>query len=117
MAPLSLRLPSLEDGDPWIVHRNLFEVLNGYLQPGSCTAPSAAAKEIDDLTPDKRQSDGGKPKEDHESFLLEIWESIIEIAKQIPSDHASQDRLVELIKALTELPATEIEIWGVSSIQ
>ncbi|KMQ45745.1 hypothetical protein HL42_3586 [Trichophyton rubrum] len=112
MAPLSLRLPSLEDGDPWIVHRNLFEVLNGYLQPGSCTAPSAAAKEIDDLTPDKRQSDGGKPKEDHESFLLEIWESIIEIAKQIPSDHASQDRLVELIKALTELPATEIEIWG-----
>ncbi|EFE39615.1 conserved hypothetical protein [Trichophyton verrucosum HKI 0517] len=112
MAPLSLRLPSLEDGEPWIVHRKLFEVLTGYLQPGSCTAPSAAAKEIDDLTPDKRQSNDGKPNEDHESFLLEIWDSMIEIAKQIPSDHASQDRLVELIKALTELPSTDIEVWG-----
>ncbi|EFR00783.1 hypothetical protein MGYG_03787 [Nannizzia gypsea CBS 118893] len=112
MATLSLRLPSLEDGDPWVVHQKLFDVLKTFLQPGSNAAPSSAAKDIDDLTPGKRQADDGKPKEDYESFLLEIWNSIIEIAKQIPSDHASQDRLVELVKALSELPPIETEIWG-----
>ncbi|KAM5444714.1 hypothetical protein MferCBS31731_000169 [Microsporum ferrugineum] len=116
MATLSLRLPSLEDGDPWIVHQKLFDILSEYLQPASSTAPSAAAKEIDSLTPKKRQgldaSDDAKPKEDYESFLLEIWNSLIEVARQIPSDHASQDRLVELVKALRELPSTNAEIWG-----
>ncbi|EEQ34009.1 conserved hypothetical protein [Microsporum canis CBS 113480] len=113
MATLSLRLPSLEDGDPWIVHQKLFGILSEYLQPASSTAPSAAAKEIDSLTPKKRQgldaSDDAKPKEDYESFLLEIWNSLIEVARQIPSDHASQDRLVELVKALRELPSTNTD--------
>ncbi|KAF3479836.1 uncharacterized protein GIQ15_06812 [Arthroderma uncinatum] len=116
MTALSLRLPSLEGGDPWIVHQKLFDILNEYLQPTSSTISSAAAKEIDSLTPKKRQglgsSDDAKPKEDYESFLMETWGTFIEIARQIPSEHASQDRLVELVKALSELPATNAEIWG-----
>ncbi|KAK2875606.1 hypothetical protein FQN49_001566 [Arthroderma sp. PD_2] len=116
MAALSLRLPSLEDGDPWIVHQKLFDVLNEYLQPSSSTGSPSAAKVIDSLTPNKRQgldpSDDAKPKEECESFLLETWGTFIEIARQIPSEHASQDRLVDLVKALSELPSTSAEIWG-----
>ncbi|KAK2746226.1 hypothetical protein FQN57_003348 [Myotisia sp. PD_48] len=139
MAELVLRLPSIEREDPWIVQQKLFGILNEYLQPSSSTSPLTAATEIDNLSPDKRQG-SQKPKEsrkdegnndndddddeeeeeeeeeeegeDIESFLLEAWDTFIELARQIPSDHGSQDRLVDLLKVLTELRPTKVQIWG-----
>lgn len=40
----------------------------------------------------------------------------MDIARQIPSDHESQDRLVKLVDALRQLPSTVENIWGVSSL-
>ena len=114
MAALSFHLESLDDPEPWFVEQELFDILNECLQPSSTTTPTAAAQGIDALTPMKRPDPGGgKKKESLESFLWEIWGMFIEIAKQIPHDHPSQDRLVKVIIALRELPPTSVEIWTV----
>lgn len=115
MAALSFHLESLDDPEPWFVEEKLFDILNEYLQPSSTTTPAVAAQGIDALTPMKRPDPGdGKKKESPESFLWEIWGMFIEIAKQIPHEHPSQDRLVKVIIALRELPPTSLEIWTVS---
>ncbi len=115
MAALPLSLKSLEDDDPWIIEQKTFEILNSYLQPSSTTSATAAAQGIDNLTPMKRPDQGdGKEIEEPESFMWETWGIFIEIAKQIPRDHPSQDRLVELVKALSSLAPTTVTIWQVS---
>ncbi|PKX97265.1 DUF3632 domain-containing protein [Aspergillus novofumigatus IBT 16806] len=90
-------------------HR-IFNILNDYLQPSSTTPPREAAQTIHALTPKA----GSTPEEnsDLEDFLWYTWGTIIKVAKQIPHDHPSQDRLVDLIRALTELPPTTVSIWG-----
>lgn len=114
MAALSFHLESLDDPEPWFVEQKLFDILNEYLQPSSTTTPTVAAQGIDALTPMKRPDlADGKRKQSPESFLWEIWETFIAIAKQIPHDHPSQDRLVEVVKALSELPPKTVEIWTV----
>lgn len=112
MATLSLHLESLDDPEPWPIEEKVFTILNEYLQPSSTTTPSTAARAIDALTPMKRP-DGQEEKESAESFLWEIWGIFIAIAKQIPHEHPSQERLVEVVNALSELPSTSVEIWGV----
>lgn len=113
MAALPLHLESLDDPEPWPVEQKLFDILNEYLQPSSTTTPAIAAHAIDALTPMKQPDTGDSQRESPESFLWEIWGDFIDIAKQIPHDHLSQDRLVEAVKALSELPPTTVEIWSV----
>ena len=110
--PLSLRLKSLEDDDPWIIEQKTFDILNDYLQPDSRTSATAAAKDLDALTPMKREALDEKA-EHPESFLLETWGTFIAIVKQIPSDHQSQDRMIQMMKELIVLPPNEVEIWKV----
>lgn len=115
MATLTLHLESLQDPNPWRVEQKAFDILNEYLQPASTTRPEAAAQGIDGLAPMKRAGpDEGQDKESPESFLSEIWGLFIAVAKQIPHDHPSQDRLVNLVKVLCAIPPTEVQIWGVS---
>lgn len=114
MASLSLRVSALETDQPWIIAQKVFDILNDYLQPSNSTAPVDAARGIDNLTPMKRDLGDGEAKEGAEAFLWEIWEIFITIARQIPHDHPSQDRLVALIQALTTLPPTTVRIWQVS---
>lgn len=114
MAALSFHLESLDDPEPWFVEQKLFDILNEDLQSSSTTTPAVAAQGIDALAPMKRPNLGDGKKESPESFLWEIWKIFIPIAKQIPHDHPSQDRLVEVIAALSELPPTTVEIWTVS---
>lgn len=115
MATLSLHLESLQDPNPWRVEQKAFDILNEYLQPASTTPPEAAAQGIDSLAPMKRaRPDEVQDKESPESFLSEIWSLFIAVAKQVPHDHPSQDRLVNLVKALCAMPPTEVQIWGVS---
>lgn len=115
MATLSLHLESLQDANPWGVEQKAFDILNEYLQPASTTPPEAAAQGIDSLAPMKRaRPDEVQDKESPEGFLSEIWSVFIAVAKQIPHDHPSQDRLVGLVKVLCAMPPTEVQIWGVS---
>ncbi|KAK4977511.1 hypothetical protein LTR66_003915 [Elasticomyces elasticus] len=112
MTALPLRLESLEDDDPWIIEQKTFDILNSYLQPCSTMSALAAAQGIDALTPAKRPDQGdGKEIEEAESYLWETWGTFIEIAKQIPCDHVSMDRLVELVNSLSSLPPTIVTVW------
>lgn len=114
MSPLlHLRLKSLEEDDPWIIEQKTFDILNDYLQPDSATSAITAAKDLDALTPMKRETLSNEAVEHPESFLLEIWGTFITIVKQIPHNHQSQGRMIELMEELIELPPTEVEIWEV----
>ncbi|GAQ09484.1 hypothetical protein ALT_6805 [Aspergillus lentulus] len=106
MASLSLESRAQPDSPE---HR-IFNILNDYLQPSSTTPPREAAQAIHALTP----KTGSTPEENSEleDFLWYTWGTIIKVAKQIPHNHPSQDRLVDLIHALTELPPTTVSIWG-----
>jgi hypothetical protein len=118
MASLNLYLKSLKDPDPWIIEQKVFDVLNHYLQPDSTVSPESAAMAIDNLTPMKRRAvqeaeDVGEP----ESFLLELSGIFIEIAKQIPHDHPSQERYIQFFKYLSSLPPTTVTANDVRKIR
>ncbi|KAF7177977.1 hypothetical protein CNMCM7691_006617 [Aspergillus felis] len=106
MASLSLEYRA----EPRSTEQHIFNILNDYLQPSSTTPPSEAAQAIHALTPKAGSTQEENP--DLEDFLWSTWGTIIEIAKQINGNHPSQDRLVDLIYALTELPPTTVSIWG-----
>lgn len=117
MACLTFRLESLEDDDPWIVEQKTFNILEEYLQPHSKTSPKKAACSIDNLTPMKRpDQEDGKEMEHPESFMWETWGTFEKIAKQIPSNHPSMERLAQLVKSLSLLPPTTVTIWTVSGL-
>lgn len=56
----------------------------------------------------------GKEKEHPESFMWEIWGKIWgtfeKIAIQLPFDHPSMERLTQLVKRLSLLPPTTVNI-------
>lgn len=113
---LSLSIPKLEDDDPdLIMERKIYAILKEYLQPDSTTAPETAAKGIDQFLPAKRP-DLGVKIEPVGAFLPNLWDLFMDIARQIASDHESQDRLVKLVDALSQLPSTVEIIWGVCSL-
>lgn len=107
---LSLRIPNLEDNDPELItERKIFTVLNEYLQPNSETTPETAAKAINQFLPAK-QPDFGEPVG---AFLPDLWNMLMDVARQILATHVSQDRLVRLVDVLSRLPSTVENIWGV----
>ncbi|CAI7633617.1 unnamed protein product [Penicillium glandicola] len=106
-ATLNIRLASLEDDDPWVVEQKYFMILNDSLQPDSQVSPAEAAAGISKLTPMNREANG-EEAEEPESWCLEFWATINEIVKQIPHDHPSQDKMVEIIKELKALPGVEV---------
>ncbi|KAJ5425964.1 hypothetical protein N7465_001034 [Penicillium sp. CMV-2018d] len=106
-APLHLHIASLEDDDPWIVQRKYFMILNNSLQPDSQVSAAEAAAGINELTPMNREANG-EEAEEPESWCLEFWGTINELVKQIPHDHPSQDKMVEIIKELIALPGVEV---------
>ncbi|KAJ5611713.1 hypothetical protein N7528_008818 [Penicillium herquei] len=109
---LHLHLDSLDDDDPWIIEQKNFNILNDFLQPDSTMSSEEAAFQINELTPMKREARGEEDVEHPESYLFEVWCFFIEISKQIPYDHPSQDKLVSLIKDLKSLPSIGVQIWG-----
>lgn len=108
-APLHLHLASLEDDDPWIVEQKYFMILNNSLQPDSQVSAAEAAAGINELTPMNREANG-EEAEEPESWCLEFWGTINELVKQIPHDHPSQDKMVEIIKELKALPGVEVSV-------
>ncbi|KAF7155551.1 hypothetical protein CNMCM6106_004697 [Aspergillus hiratsukae] len=106
MASLSLE----SRAEPNSTEQRVFDILNDYVQPSSTTPAGEAAQAIHALTP--KAGSTQEEKSELENFLWFIWGAIIEIAKQIRHNRASQDRLVDLIHALTELPPTTVSIWS-----
>ncbi|KAJ5158374.1 uncharacterized protein N7500_008025 [Penicillium coprophilum] len=108
-APLHLHLASLDDDDPWIVEQKYFMILNNSLQPDSQVSAAEAAAGIHELTPMNREANG-EEAEEPESWCLEFWGAINELVKQIPHDHPSQDKMVEIIQELKALPGVEVSV-------
>ncbi|OCL09783.1 hypothetical protein AOQ84DRAFT_387930 [Glonium stellatum] len=103
----------LRDDDPWIVAKKAFDIVAAYLQPDSSASATETAACLDALTPTKRQLCEGEESEQPGSFLLEFWETFVVIVRQVPHDHPSQKRLVELVKELDRLAATSAEsVWA-----
>jgi hypothetical protein len=52
-------------------------------------------------------------KEPPETFLWELWRLFLELAEQQPRGSSSQEKLAELVKALSKIrTSTSLEIWG-----
>lgn len=88
----------------------LFESLAAYLQPSNTTPAATIADEINQSALSQLRS----AEPDIEPFLWEIWKLFIAIARQIPPDHPSQDRLVDVVQALVDIPPTTIRLWEAS---
>jgi hypothetical protein len=65
---------------------------------------------VDDLAPDKRALRDEETAECNESFLLEFWQSVLDIARQVPFNHSAQTRLVQLAVELQKIPRKSIEV-------
>lgn len=94
---------TLRDLDTWLVAKQAFDRISDYVQPDSPITPDQVAHQLNSLTPGQRVLQDGEEAEDPISFLLEFWEIFVTIARQVPYDHPSQERLVELITGLGEL--------------
>lgn len=94
---------SLKDSDPWIVAKQAFDLISDYVQPDSPISPGQAAAQLNSLSPGQRVLQDGEEAEEPASFLLEFWETLVSIARQIPYDHPSQESLVKLVVGLNEL--------------
>ena len=104
----------LEGDEPWVINQRIFYILNTYLQPNARLSPVNAAQEIDKLFPLNRPREEDKENEDPAIFLFEMWDVVVSLAEQIPWNHPGQNRLVELIQALRDLPepkTVELKNW------
>lgn len=98
-----------DDDDPWWVEWLMFNVINAFLQPDAKLSANEAARCLDSVLPENRPDSPEDPdddKEDAQNFMFELCSLIWKIAKQIPHDHESQAKLVQLIQALRRLPVT-----------
>jgi hypothetical protein len=115
MATVQIKNSHLGDRKPQGIAKKLFEFFEEYLQSSSTTSPRTAAQEVNDLFPDHRSEviEGKLVKESPEGFLWELWCQLFDIAGQLPRDSPCQERLAELVKALSTIrTSTTVEIWG-----
>lgn len=120
---LNLQLWTQEGEELSGVARQAFNIVDTFLNSKSTDEESVAveslkaAQRLHLLTPARRPREGGEPIESIESFLLEFWEVIINIAEQIPVDHPAQDSLVELVRALSNLEdEVVVKVWNLELI-
>ncbi|KAK2797589.1 hypothetical protein FQN51_008384 [Onygenales sp. PD_10] len=107
--PLSL---SIEDDNALPIQQQIFTILTNCLHSSASDSVDAAAKALDELSPDKHPEDPDRqPLGD---FLYSFWEPFHSIARQIPHTHPAMDKLVSVIRALKDLPPRQIHVegWG-----
>lgn len=100
---------SLRDSDPWNVAKQAFDLISDYVQPDSSISPGQVASRLNNLSPGLRVLQDGEKAEEPASFLLEFWETLVSVARQVPSDHPAQERLVELVVGLDGLASESDE--------
>jgi len=81
-----------------------FTILDVYLQPSSEVSATTAAQEINNLFPENPDSQQGTLNQEAYTFLLRLWELFVVVVEQIPWQHPSQDKIIELTKAIRDLP-------------
>lgn len=94
---------SLRDSDPWIVAKQAFDLISDFVQSDNSISSGQVASQLTYLSPRQRVLQDGEEAEEPASFLLEFWETLVYIARQVPFDHPSQERLVELVVSLEKL--------------
>lgn len=110
---LVIDFPEDED-EPWVIERKISDVLSEYLQPTSQASPPEVALKFNELFQlNQRENEKANP----EGFLWQLWDIAFNLAEQVPYNHASQDRLVELIAALRDAhfqpnPFAELKCMG-----
>ena len=114
--PIQLRL---DDDDPWIIEKRIFDILDEYLQSSGTPATTATAKALDNLFPANRSQEDqpdGEPKEDPGSFLWHMWGVFHRVARQLPHASPAQDHLAALVKELSHLTSqasvVSLTAWG-----
>ncbi|KAI0971010.1 hypothetical protein F4678DRAFT_435371 [Xylaria arbuscula] len=80
--------------------KDIFGILNDYIQPGSTTTVSQAAT-----------SSTQSVKTPDEGFFWEFWDSIFDVAQQIPHSDPAQDKLALFVRELTLVPETGDQVW------
>lgn len=117
MSHLTYLSSLLTDGELGDIDTRVMGIFNEYLQPNGATTAEAAAEAINALTPAKRRESGIEPvpteeeAQEPESFLWNLWSGFNDITCRIPHDHAAQDRMVDFLQALKQLPPVTVKAW------
>lgn len=100
--------------NPWYsTELRIYDVLAKVVESGAVSL-TATAQELDTLFPTKRPA-GPSENEAPESFLWEFWGIVAKVAGETPHAGPYQDRLIEFLKALRDLPNPvdlSLENWG-----
>jgi hypothetical protein len=107
MPALQLRSKRLEEF-PCEWRQQIFDIIADFV---NCKLPQKTAIEkVNNLCPVNRT---GTDKEHPTVFFGEFWTSLLNIAEQIPSSNAKQDKLAAFVKALSKLKCSKtVKIWG-----
>ncbi|OGM47135.1 hypothetical protein ABOM_003885 [Aspergillus bombycis] len=110
---ISLSLQALIHEEAGVVEQQVLHTLEGLLHSFDADSIRVAAEEIDKLNPARRskQTHEEVQEDELEEFLWLVWDAFIRLARQVPHAHPFQDRMVDLVEALTLLPPLSIEIW------
>ena len=110
--PLNFILPEETERDKrWHLSNlelesKIFTILDTYLQPSSGVSAVIAAQEITQLYPtDPATQTPGTHDSLAFTFLYRLWELLVIVVEQIPWHHTSQDKVIELIKAIRDIPS------------
>ncbi|KAE8423833.1 hypothetical protein BDV36DRAFT_289930 [Aspergillus pseudocaelatus] len=110
---ISLSLPALIHEETGVVEQKVIHTLEGLLHSFDADSIRVAAEEIDELNPARHSKKAHKEvqEDELEEFLWLVWDAFIRLARQVPHAHPFQDRMVDLVEALTLLPPLSVEVW------
>lgn len=98
------------DDDPWPIVKNAFDIIEPFLQPGSRISVADTAARVDTLSPPRNPLAMGEESYTCAGFLLELFEIVVDIARQLPYNDPSQQRLVQLLEELAALDTPHLEV-------
>lgn len=100
-----------EGDDTEAAEHMMFDILADYLQPDTKLSAADAAERLDAIFPGN-QPDAFEDQDKIDTvtlILLQTFGTMIwEFAKQIPHDHESQDKIMQILDALNHVPHTHI---------
>lgn len=101
--------PKLKEAD-----RNVVQILRECLELET-SAEKEAAKQIDEYhRPAETQHDSD---DEDEPNLYSIWDTFVYVSFHIPHDHPAQNRLVQILLELRDLPSRKVEYASVSIME
>lgn len=121
-------LGSIEKNNSSDLDRKLYHIFKNVLLSDSLTTPAESASQINELlsvensrpvntseTDENSRPTNTSESDAIEGFLWNLWGLLIEIVRLVPYRHAGQEKLILMLEALSRLPPTTIEIWGVDT--